>query len=441
MSNNHKIKELLTACEIEFVSEVGEVTFSSKVSEESRSFLESLRVLFLSAGYRDETVETTQYGVSYELIFKLNDANWQDGCRIFSSTDDLWAFCQRTKKTPDIAFVYEGRQLSLTNERLPILDKFEAYFVWTDLLRRLSEDGDGDSLKFIVSSEKGLKRHSISTFRSYKKINSLNVTADSAKTAAELIEKLNIIDAHKTERKEVMLNTLIDVLDGHSGSDHISWLIDHAAVLKRKYYENYEIYTQKFSVNKLLNEVFEKQNDYASKVLENVSSNQAKALALPGALIAAGALMRSANFASLILICIGIYIVYVFTKSANAISRDALGNLSEQVDKAFGDYTGFNVDGEVVTFADKAKKKISEQIEAAQLRLTMIDNAALYIFATGCIFSAYSMLSVEKVKIALAFLASTATSVVYFLLSTSLIFLSTISRWFDLLAAHLQNFS
>ena len=69
----------------------------------------------------------------------------------------------------------------------------------------------------------------------------------------------------------------------------------------------YEIYTKRFSVNKILNELDEKNLEFTSKINEFISSNQTKALTIPGALIAAGGLVKANETTEAILIIAGTF--------------------------------------------------------------------------------------------------------------------------------------
>lgn len=409
---NKKINELIYQCEIEFIQPTGEVVFAISKSDENCSSLKELHTLFVSYGYKEVSPQIENQDDNYELSLKLGDGSWSNSCRIYKNLSSLWVYAQRLRKVPDFAFVADDKTWIKPGLAPDSIKKYEIYFAWINLLKRLSEDEKDGVFKYIVNSEKGLKRHSFSVIKNFEQINSAYIPLCSAGTVADLVGKLDIIDAHKTERKEVMLKTLSDILDAHSDQDPICWIIEHEKAFKRKYYENYDIYTQKFSVNKLLNEVLEKHNDYTSKVLESVSSNQTKALALPGALIAAGALIRSTNKSSLLLICIGIYFVYIFTKSANSISRVSLTNFHDQLDKAFSDFTGLDVEGEVVSAASDAKKKIKNQIYSAKDRLDMIDSSALYILIVCCVFAALNAFPLPQMTAALEFFLSMAYSLI-----------------------------
>lgn len=438
---SQKIKDFLSGCEVEFIpGDIGEVVFAAPPSDENNELLEQLRDIFLSAGYANESLAVRSYGAELELTFKLGSSFWKRGQRIFEKLSDLWESCQLEQSVPDTFFVDEVREIVRPGETFDLLKKFEVYFLWVRLLKRLSEDGSGNELKYFVASEGALKRHTISVYKSFEGIQSASIPLDSAQSAEELIGQLDIVDAHETQRRQVMLSTLSSLLDDHSGRDPVCWVIEHEASFKRKFYENYEIYTKSFSVDKLLTEVFEKQNEYTSKVLENVSSNQAKALALPGGLIAVGALVRSANAFSLLLICVGLYVVYIFTKSANSISRDALNNLDAQIDRAFRDYIKSDVENEVVSGAGEAKGVIRKQIVSAVERLDMIDAWALCIFFFGCFFTVLGVFSMSQLIGALELFVSIVQSWAFMLINVLGALFSQDSEEIGLLTVYLENF-
>lgn len=72
---------------------------------------------------------------------------------------------------------------------------------------------------------------------------------------------------------------------------------------------NYMRFTQEVSVNKILNELDEKNLEFTSKINEFISSNQTKALTIPGALIAAGGLVKANETTEAILIIAGLWMI------------------------------------------------------------------------------------------------------------------------------------
>ena len=437
---SQKIKRFLSECKVEFVRDgLGEVAFITSNSAEGLESLSGVRDIFLAAGYADEAIEVRSYGGDLELVFKLGTSHWKRGLRIFETFSELWDFCQRDQSVPDTLFVSEDRELVEPGDEVELLKKFETYFHWVRLLKRLSEEGAGNELKYIVASDGALKRYTVSVFKDYKGIQSASVSLESAETAKALISQLDIVDAHEKQRHQVMLSTLSSILDDYSGRDPVCWVIEHEASFKRKFYENYEVYTQRFSVDKLLTEVFDKQNDYASKVLESVSSNQAKALALPGALIAVGALIRSADVFSLLLVCVGLYVVYIFTRSANTIGRESLLNLESQIDRAFRDFIRPDMENEVVSGAGEAKILIKSQISSAVQRLDMVDSWALYIFFFGCAFAVLSVFPLSQLLAAFELFISILMSWGTMLCEEVSLIFSLILEWASSLASCFQN--
>lgn len=134
------------------------------------------------------------------------------------------------------------------------------------------------------------------------------------KNALEFIKVLSIDDAQSPERISIMRAALLDVLE-EDDNKSITSLINKSAKLYKRYNELLDLYTKKFSVNKILNELDQKNLEYTSKINEFVSSSQSKVFTIPGVLIAIGGLAKASGFLDSILIFIGLLMVCFFYKN------------------------------------------------------------------------------------------------------------------------------
>ncbi|WP_350304891.1 hypothetical protein [Photorhabdus viridis] len=73
----------------------------------------------------------------------------------------------------------------------------------------------------------------------------------------EFVKVLSIDDAQSPERISIMKSALLDILNEDEQKNIVSILMKHAKFYKR-YNELLDLYTKRFSVNKILSEIEQK---------------------------------------------------------------------------------------------------------------------------------------------------------------------------------------
>lgn len=380
-----KLNNLLDAAD--FYIEDHYVIFRAPNSVEGRESLLSIELELENLSFKNsDGVE--EDGDHLVLAIDTGTDSWSQRCPLFFNTKHFWGLVHADEKLPEMFFICDIKLASWHDDNT--LQKFKAYFLWKSVLRLLADHKGTESspsmLVFFVSKEKSAKVYEVNPTLSLEELGSIGFCSDSYDTAREIKELIEVKDAHARERKDVLRTTLSDLLDEEHTGSSFKFIISQFKRYQRKFGENYDVYVHQFSVNKLLGEIEEKVSDYISKVNESVSSSQNKAFAIPGALIAIAALIRSQDFWSIILVCVGLYFVMHLTRSANEIFLETFETLENQVRKSLSRYEVIKDEDEVRISAEDAKKRILHLIGSAKRRVGVINNLALGMFVCGSLY-------------------------------------------------------
>lgn len=311
----------------------------------------------------------------------------------FESNAELWQKVVQRKVLPERFYVLESHFHSDDmNEHAIFL--MQLYVEWVSLLLKIKDYGGNTHdpiLAFYISSDKGAKKYEID----YRKVEFVNLIKLELKSEDKadlkyLLDIVSLEDAHQKERREVLRSSLAEMLDNNYADSPMLWLLQQSKKLKKKFQENHDVYLHKFSVNKLLSEIEEKSTDYISKINESISSSQSKAFAIPGALIAIAALIKNADFVSLLFVCAGLLSVTVLTFVANRIHSEAYDALKEQVTRSLTRYEVMKDEDAVRVSATGAKNKLLDLIKKSKSRLDLINALSITIFIMGVCYTLLS---------------------------------------------------
>jgi hypothetical protein len=334
-----------------------------------------------------------QYYVSgHNLSISLTSSSWSNSF-FLKSDAELWQKVIQRNSLPERFYIIENNTHSedLSERAIPLM---QFYIQWVAVLFKIKDHGGSAHdpiLTFYINSEKGAKKYEID----YKRIElpellKIEITPDAITDLRYLTDVVSLKDAHEKERREVLRSSLAELLDSTDSTSVMLWLLQQSKQLKKKFEENHDVYLHKFSVNKLLSEIEEKSTDYISKINESISSSQSKAFAIPGALIAIAALIKNADFFSLIFVCAGLLSVTALTFVANRIHFEGYDALTDQITRSMARYEIMKDEDAVRVSATGAKEKLLKLIERSKSRLTFINALSLTIFIMGVFYTALS---------------------------------------------------
>lgn len=163
-------------------------------------------------------------------------------------------------------------------------------------------------------------------------------------------------------------------------------VIDVGDKIYVRYLNLLELYTKRFSVNKILSELEQKQLEYTTKINDFVSSSQNKAFAIPGALIAVGGLAKSGGLVDSVLIFFGLYLIYRVTYISNEILINSYDSLKSSLNDLIKRYSKFDEGVEVRDAASKIDSDISGKIEKAKERIGKINDMGVIMLVVGAIY-------------------------------------------------------
>jgi len=268
------------------------------------------------------------------------------------------------------------------------IEKIHIFFMWKDILSLISDHHNNDCSVLFFTNEDKSYTVELKHFLQYSEINQLSNPSIKYEIIRELLDTVKIKDLHKSERKLVIRSAIKEVFKANDAFNFIE-LLNSTEQVRKKYDELYEIYTKRFSVNKILNELDEKNLEFTSKINEFISSNQTKALTIPGALIAAGGLVKANEITEAILIVAGLWMIKKVNYISIEIFNETFDNLRSRVESAFDKYLKFEENKEIKDNADSIKSSIIGLIDKAKKRMKTVKYLASAMFYGGLIYVGY----------------------------------------------------
>ncbi len=356
-----------------------------------------ITTLLKSIGYKDadNCIEKNEVWLNRQSSF------WVEPI-LFENFESFWSRINSQSNLP--SFFIIGTPLVFPSTRHESIDKIHIYFKWKDLLSLVADHHSNDCSVLFFSNENKSHKVELNHFLQFNDIEHLTAPSLKYNIISELLDTIKIKDLHKSERKLVLRSAINEVFKEASAFNFIE-LLNSTELVRKKYDELYEIYTKRFSVNKILNELDEKNLEFTSKINEFISSNQTKALTIPGALIAAGGLVKANETFEAILIIAGLWMI----KKVNVISVDIFNetfdNLHSRVVSAFDKYLKFEDNKEIKDSADSIKSSIISLINKAKTRMQTIKRLASIMFYGGLIYVGYKQFPVffEKITVNLLY--------------------------------------
>ena len=341
------------------------------LSDENLAKINEIKSSFTAIGFIS-ALKPPRVGTN-KIGFSLQANAWLDGkCPFYQSIDDLWRDVRNNSSLPEIYYLFNGNDSPSDEKKIVCI---ESYLEWKNVVAKISNYHVDKDCVIFVPNDSGGKELFINMSCSLKDILGQEGCDTNLKNALEFIKVLSIDDAQSPERVSIMRAALLDIL-GEDDNKNITSLINKSAKFYKRYNELLDLYTKRFSVNKILNELDQKNLEYTSKINEFVSSSQNKAFTIPGALIAIGGLAKASGFLDSILIFIGLLMVYYITKMSNDVHFESYSSLKKNLMDAFSRYAKFDEDVEVKDAANKLSSELYCKIDNAKLRLGSINAMA-----------------------------------------------------------------
>ena len=342
------------------------------------------------AGYLDKARK--QNG---DLYFTLNADRWGQLPTVYKDAKAWWDNNSRASQLDVHFYIVDINASSLDDVTHPLISVSRAIIEFRGLVEDLSDhfiEAENCALFFVRDKDEPLQRR-VSLSVSYNELLEISKTSFSLEAVLAIRENLNHDDPHKKERNEVMRRSIVKMLDGERNSEGLVFLIKNFDELKTKYKEQYDLYVHNFSVSKLLSEIDQRSLEFNSKLMDFISSSQNKALTIPGALIAMGALIKSKGLIEVLLILIGVWMVKRLVTTSNEILRGTFEDLKWQINTSFKKYKSLSEGHEVYESAQQNQDKLVNKINKTQDKVRDVDKLAWATFWVAVLYSIWVVLN------------------------------------------------
>lgn len=322
------------------------------------------------------------------LEFEVDDEHWQEGFKAFfyPNLNNFMRQCVRKKSVP-AQFCILDKKLSerdIVNDVL--LGKVIQVVKWVELLSDMADHTqDNNVFVFFVHHKEGkTKPYQISPFVDLQVIEDLELDCDETRYD-RLHGSWHLEDAQTKDRQSVMLVSFAEIMSSMKDGDNpFEAFLSSTKKFHDRYSENYEIYVNRFTVDSQLREIDEQHLSFVGKLQDLVTSSQTKAFALPGAMVAIGALARTNNLLGVVAIVVGVVMTKILITKSNELIRENLDHFKDTFDRALGHYVRSRTEAEEVkSHARKAQDKLDTQLDKAKERVDFIDTMSNWMLWVG----------------------------------------------------------
>lgn len=316
-----------------------------------------------------------------EIAFSVSSGSLSSTSTIFPRLDDLWRIVTSGNKIPE-EFLIINEKIASTKQS-DVIEKIKLYLKWRAVILSLSVHDIPKKAIWYLPDENGGKEIVITIPESLSRVKEYEVDLKSLESAVKLENVLLLDDAQSSERVSILKKAISDFIGVGSSFENIIFAGER--VLNR-YNDLLDLYTKRFSVDKILNEIESKNLEYTTKINDYISTSQSKAFTIPGALIAVGALVKVGGFLEGLLILIGLYMIFFIAKTANDAQRESYENLERGLTESFERYHQFDEGTEVRKAAKNTLRALHDKISKATERLDDIDSLGRWMVWLALIY-------------------------------------------------------
>ncbi|MGJ7261956.1 hypothetical protein [Morganella morganii] len=335
-------------------------------------------VLLLKFGIKE--IITKEEGC---VVFKASVSNFTTDSNIYVSLDNFWGKCSRSGVF-NRNYIILKEKIFYSSKSDEIV-KIEAFLNWKEVLCLTANHIIESKYVLYIPDNDGGKELIINNHYDLNAVLEISVTEELLLSALELIKVLTLKDAQQKERVSILRSAIFDVINECDNKD-LFQLIDKGSKVYIRYNDLLDLYTKRFSVNKILSELEQKHLEYTTKINEFISNSQSKAFAIPGALIAVGGLAKASDLLDSILILIGLFFIYQVTRISNDVLKESYNSLEESLMELVGRYYKFDEGAEVRNAASSFESDIKDQIKNAKIRIDKINNMSILMLAVGGLY-------------------------------------------------------
>ncbi|MUL03198.1 hypothetical protein GNP89_13535 [Aliivibrio fischeri] len=351
--------------------------------------------VFLDFGY----TKNQQLFRRGNLNFSINTVDWSGKKVFYTTEEEIFEYVDSCFSLPNNTLFLDTSkdelELKVLDQELDIYKKLKILLEFRSLLADLSDHAIPDSGKskgsvkavLLIKTDDGGSKHDINTSITFKDflITCNNIDLD---TSLNLIKKLKqciqLDDQQDKERKNCMrsaLDSIINKLDDNCNL--FQFCLKNISKIYKTYTEHHNIFLSDFTINKVVQEINNKDLEYTGKINDITSSVQTKALAIPGAMVAISAVMKVETITSAIGIVLALWATcLVIHKSLNIYASSFL-HLKKQIKNVFSRYQLLNQKSEIRKEAKETEKSLLNmaQVACSGIKFVKIVIWGIWIFS------------------------------------------------------------
>lgn len=354
-------------------------------------------------GYNFDHAKTIR---SHVVTIKNETNAWRDGrIPIYQNWEQLLRRVEQTLTLPEYFFILSDKSShqDSNNKYLISLKVYVELIKVLTLMSDHSEPTSGDAkgrdrLLFLIDSTTGVQRFEFSPKLNWQDIESLLQPLDDHNTVQSLYNALALSDCQQKERRAVMRTALCDLLSKNQlNQSEYLFILKNVQEFLIKYNEHLEIFINKFSVNKVIQEINQQELQYIAKINENISSGQSKALAVPGALVAISALMKISGFLEGVALILGVWLTTLIILKALTVHEATFLHIKKQIVNEFERYHTISEKAEIRNKAKVSELALLELVAKASKGLVQIKRIVEFTLIACLLYICISLMLSYKI--------------------------------------------
>ncbi|EJB8472306.1 MULTISPECIES: hypothetical protein [Citrobacter] len=300
-------------------------------------------------------------------LLLTSDINW------FATTIDYFKTLRmRVKNNKDAIDSFYIDNLS-TDEIETISNSSKAYIQWCEILSKIADHVEYEDSNFwpnYIFVMEGGKYKKITTYNLPLK----NVDQDFL-TSVDIspcdVSTLTNVDLHSYERKLVLRSSLIELYnDSDEKKNFLSSVLNSPKKLWDSFSINYEIYINKYSINKVIHEVETQKLDFLSKLNSLIQEHQTKSLSIPAVLVST-AIIKGWSASGLLLIFVAMILTCAVVILGIYNAKKSLSDIIESSNKTMILFTKENTNDDDEALSERINQITTEAL--TKLRNKKVD--------------------------------------------------------------------
>lgn len=369
----------LSSCGIKIEGGWAEISLGQDINGEN------LKELLRAFGVKSEELD---YSSFHNLVsFPIKKGDLAENTVIFPTLDSFWVKASSLDHELPYYIILDGGE-RVNNGMIsflmpePIIKKINLFLKWSRLINNISRYSFYDKCIYYVPDKNNIKEveiiipsNNLSIIDEIVEINKINFDF-----VSELLNIIEVDDVMTSERQSILRVAISDFVDNKCV---LTEIIEQDKQIYKRYKDLVDLYTKKFSIDKVLSEIESKYIEYTSKINDIISSTQNKAYAIPGALIAASALIKAGNLLIGSLVIIGLFMIFLITFVSNQSYKDSLDELNTSLEKSFKRFQILEKRTQIYKEAGDTSTKLSDKITKVKRRLILVNAMNFIMLIVG----------------------------------------------------------